>query len=109
MQADGDDTVPANDAGEPGPAQLDAVLQALNEAVTTLEGVASGYKVGADNGIRLVEGTTGPRHKDSCRDHHPQCGNWAKWVRIFMRGPVGIVDAAKSSPKSDTEALHTGL
>ena len=51
----------------------------------TLEGVASGYKVGAANDIRLVEGTAGPLHKDSCRDHHPQCGNWAKWVRTVSK------------------------
>lgn len=84
MQADGDDTTPASDAGNEGPVQLVAVLQALEEAGRTLEGVASGYKVGAENSIRLVKGTVGPRHNNSCRDHHPQCGNWAKWVRIMI-------------------------
>lgn len=65
----------------PDPPILTAVVDALAEATKALEGISSAYKVGGDNAVHLLEdGSEGPDKRDSCRDHHSQCGDWAKWV-----------------------------
>lgn len=67
---------------KPDPPVLAVVIDALVEAAKALEGIATGYTAGADNAVVFLEdGSEGPHRRETCRDHHAQCPNWAKWVR----------------------------
>lgn len=84
---------------QPDPLILTAVMDALVEAAKGLEGIASGYTEGADNAVIFLEdGSEGPHRRQTCRDHHPQCPNWAKWVR--SRPVMSELTALRTSASS---------